>query len=122
MKTLPQIQITFHGVDHSDAIETHIHNKIRKLEQFADRITTCRVTIESPHKHAHKGKLYNVKIDLKLPGDEIIINRNSQLDHSHEDIYVAVRDSFNEAKRRLQDCLRRRREKSGLHHNLEHMP
>lgn len=120
MNTSSQTQITFHGVDHSDAVENRIRNKIIKLEQFAGRLTSCRVVVESPHKHGHKGKLYNIKIDLTLPGHEIVINRNSHMDHSHEDIYVAIRDSFREAKRRLQDCMRRRQIKSGLpHHNLQ---
>lgn len=117
-----QPQITFHGIEHSDAIENHIRNKVKKLEQFSDRITSCRVIIESVHSHGHKGKLYNVKVDLTLPGHEIVINRTSHLDHSHEDIYVAIRDSFREAKRRLQECMQRSRKKSGVHHNLEQMP
>ena len=120
MNISPQVQITFHGVDHSDAIENHIRQKIMKLEKFAGRITSCRVVVEAPHKHVHKGKLYDVKIDLTLPGHEIVVNRNAHLDHSHEDIYVAIRDAFKETKRRLQDCVRRDQEKSGIpHHNLQ---
>jgi len=120
MNTSTQIQITFHGVEHSDAVENHIRKKIIKLEKFAGRLTSCRVTVESPHKHDYKGRLYNIKIDLTLPGHEIVINRNSHMDHSHEDIYVAIRNSFRDAKRRLQDCMRRMQDKSGTpHHNLQ---
>lgn len=115
MTTSSPVQITFHGVDHSDAIESRIRKKIEKLEKLAGKIITCHVVVEVPHKHMHKGKLYSIKIDLSVPGDEIVVNRDSDKDHSHEDIYVAIRDSFNEAKRQLQDYLRRRQGKTKTH-------
>ncbi|MBC7908715.1 MAG: HPF/RaiA family ribosome-associated protein, partial [Rhodospirillaceae bacterium] len=37
------LQITFHGIDHSDAAEERVREKVAKLEQFFDRITSCRV-------------------------------------------------------------------------------
>ena len=119
MNSHPQTQITFHGIEHSDAVESEIRSKIAKLEKFSERITSCRIVVESPHKHRKKGRIYSIKIDLTIPGHEIVINRSSKLDHSHEDIYVAIRDSFREAKRKLQDYNRRRQEHSGLHHNLK---
>lgn len=112
------VQITFHGVDHSDAIENRIRQKITKLEQIAGHIVSCHVVVEVPHKHTHKGKLYNIKIDLTIPGHKIVVNRNSHLDHTHEDIYVAIRDSFNEAKRRLQDSMRRMQGNVKTHRNM----
>ena len=105
-----QVQISFHGVDHSDAVENEIRERIGKLEQFADRMIHCHVVVESPHKHGHKGRLYKVNIDLTLPGHEIVVNRGSDTDHSHEDVYVAIRDSFKEARRQLQDFTRRRQD------------
>ena len=111
------VQITFHGVDHSDAIEDRIRQKITKLEHIAGHIVSCHVIVEAPHKHVHKGVLYNIKIDLTVPGHKIVVNRNSDQDHSHEDIYVAIRDSFNEAKRRLQDSMNRMQGKVKTHRN-----
>lgn len=109
------IRISFHGVEHSDAIETRIREKIAKLEKFSSDIIRCHVIVETPHKHMHKGKLYSIKIDLTVPGHEIVVNRDSSLDQSHEDIYVAIRDSFNEVRRRLQDHMRRAQGKVKLH-------
>jgi ribosome-associated translation inhibitor RaiA len=43
-----------------------------------------------------------VRIDLKVPGKEIVVNR----DHD-EDIYVALRDAFDVARRQLEDHARR---------------
>ena len=103
------IQVTFHGLEPSPAIEARVRERAEKLAEFYDRIVSCRVVVEAPHHHHHKGRLYTVRIDLSVPGDEIVVNRNSDRDHSHEDVYVAIRDAFDAARRRLQDYVRRRR-------------
>ena len=92
------LQITICGIAPSEALESRIRSKAEKLEEFFDHITSCRVTVEEPHKHHHQGKQYNVRIDISVPGHEIVVNR----DH-HEDVYVALRDAFNAAKRQLED-------------------
>lgn len=103
------VQITFRGMDHSDAIETRLRAKVGGLERFARGITSCRVTVEVPHHHHHKGALYSVRIDLRLPKGEIVVNRENHHDHAHEDVYVAIRDAFDAAGRQLEDYVRRQR-------------
>lgn len=98
------LQITFHGIDRSAAIEAAIREKAAKLEQFHHRIMSCAVVVEVPGRHKQKGKEFVVRIDLKVPGGEIVVNH----DH-HEDVYVAVRDAFDAARRKLEDALRRQR-------------
>ena len=80
-----------------------------KLERFSDSIISCRVTVESPHKHQHKGVIYHITIDIRTPGDEIVVSRMPDDDHSHEDVYVAIRDAFKAAERQLKEHLRIRR-------------
>ena len=92
------LQITIRDVEHSAALETHIRDKANKLDEFFDHIMSCHVVVEMPHKHHHQGKQFNVRIDIGVPGDEIVVNR----DH-HEDVYVALRDAFDVAKRMLED-------------------
>ena len=92
------LKITIHGLDRSEALETHIRTKMDKLEKFFEHITSCHVVVELPHKHQNQGKLFNVRIDMNVPGNEIIVNR----DHA-EDVYVALRDAFNAARRQLED-------------------
>jgi cold shock CspA family protein/ribosome-associated translation inhibitor RaiA len=93
----------------SEAIETNIREKAAKLDDFYEKIMGCRVLVEAPHRHHRKGKLYHVRIDLTLPGGEIVIDREPSLHASHKDIYVAIRDAFDAARRKLQDFARRRR-------------
>ena len=96
------LQITIRDVEHSEALEAHIRGKVEKLEEFFKHITSCRVVVEVPHKHHHQGKQFNVRIDIGVPGSEIVVNR----DHA-EDIYVALRDAFDAAKRQLEDYARK---------------
>lgn len=98
------LQITSRDFDLTDAIKAEIMEKAIKLEKFYDRITRCRIVVETPHRHHHEGKLYNVHIYITLPGGELIIKREPD-----EDLYVAIRNSFNAAKRKLEDYSRRQR-------------
>lgn len=93
----------------SEAIERNIREKADKLESFCEKIMGCRVLVEAPHRHHRKGKLYHVRIDLTLPGGEIVINREPSRHAAHKDAYVAIRDAFVAARRKLQDFARRRR-------------
>jgi ribosomal subunit interface protein len=103
------IEIRFDNLDPSPAIETAVHDRAGKLEQFADHIVSCHVTIASPHKHHRQGRLYTVKVDVRLPGGELVVSREPSADHAHEDVYVALRDAFNATRRRLQDHVNIRR-------------
>ena len=96
------LQITIRDMETSEALETHIRDKAQKLDEFFTNIMSCRVVVEMPHKHHHQGKHFNVRIDIGVPGNEIVVNR----DHS-EDVYIALRDAFNAAKRQLEDYARK---------------
>ncbi len=101
------VQVTFRNMDSSAAVEANVREKAAKLERYFDRIVSCRVVVESPHRRHHKGKLYHVRIDLGVPGKEIVVNHSGPKNHAHEDVYVAVRDAFNAAARQLEDHARK---------------
>jgi cold shock CspA family protein len=96
-------------MESSPAIEDRINKKVDDLARFSEDIIGCRVTVDAPHRHQHKGKIYSVRIDLRVRDGEIVINRNSDHNHAHEDLYVAIRDAFAAADRKLEDHVRRRR-------------
>ncbi|OYY80982.1 MAG: RNA polymerase subunit sigma-54 [Hydrogenophilales bacterium 17-64-11] len=95
------LQITFRDMPHSDALDTHIRDKAHKLEQIFADIVSCRVVVEQPARHQQQGKPFNVRIDLGVPGSEIVVDRQQ-----NEDVYVALRDAFDAAKRQLEDYAR----------------
>ena len=103
------LEITFRNVKASEALEADIRAKAEKLDLFYDRVMACRVVVEAPHKHHHKGNVYHVRIDLTVPDGELVVSRDGGQDHAHEDPYVTVRDAFDAARRQLQDYIDRRR-------------
>lgn len=98
------LQVTLKDMPQSDAVESRIREKTEKLSRFYDRIMSCRVVVETPQRHQHQGKLYSVRIDLTVPGAELVANRAQD-----EDVYVAIRDAFVAITRQLEDFARRQR-------------
>jgi hypothetical protein len=123
--TLP-LQISFRNMRHSAEVEDSVRAEAAKLETFYHRIIGCHVAIELPHRHHKKGKPLHVRIDLNLPGKEIVIKREpvanrrisangaGSLSHArakspHVDLQLVIHDAFKAAGRRVQDFARRRR-------------
>ena len=92
----------------STALEALIRRKAAWLERFHDRIVSCHVTVEAPHRHHHRGRQYIAHIRLTVPGGEIVVSHDAR-GKGHEDPYVAVRDAFDAARRQLEDFARVRR-------------
>lgn len=105
MQTAPQI--TFHGLEPSDALRELIEERMTMLERQHPRVTTCRVTVERPHHRHVKGDHWQVKVLVAVPGDEIVITREREIGERHTDPSAAVRDAFDAARRRLQDHARK---------------
>lgn len=103
------LEIRFQNTDPSPAVESAIRERVAKLEKFAPDIVSCRVTVEAPHRHRKQGKRYRVSVDVRLPGGEVVANRDPSGDQSHEDVFVALRDAFDAVRRQLQDYVRKRR-------------
>ncbi len=119
------LQITFRNVKSSQIVQQWIHEEAAKLDAFYPRIMGCRVAIEMPHQHHRRGSVYHVRIDLTLPGGEVVIKRQPTLaprarqvgeahrrkrlevETPHKNLRLAIDDAFKAAGRRLQDYARR---------------
>ncbi len=101
------LQIAFHGLDHSDAVEARVREKVEKLGQYSDLITSCRVVIEVHHKNVsnlhRKGEPYHITITCKVPGDDLVVRRDPKEPKAHEDINIALRDAFATMERRVKE-------------------
>lgn len=120
------VQITWRDMAPSPAVEAKIREEATKLEEFYDRITSCRVMIEIPHRYQNGEYQFHIRIDLTVPGAEIVANHEPTLHSSlqrmgseerakaqglstpHKDVYVAIRDAFKTARRKLQVYAHRR--------------
>lgn len=114
------LQISFHGIDHSDALEARIREWGDKLERVYDRIERIEVAVEEPHHRHQKGNRFHVRVLVRVPGQDVVVGKDPGRDESHEDPYVAVRDAFRAARRRLEDHARKLRVEVKKHRAPEH--
>jgi cold shock CspA family protein len=126
--TLIPTQVTFRGLAHSDALESDILERVAKLEQVHSGIVRCRVLVELPHRHRRDGRHFHVRIELTAPGgDPIVVShepslhgglkhgdedghrKKTEIENVHRYAFVAIREAFDTARRRLEDFARERR-------------
>jgi ribosome-associated translation inhibitor RaiA len=98
------LQISFHDMPVSPALETLIREKAGKLEQFHPNMTGCRVVVDKPHHHSQQGEAFSVTIEVSVPGANLVVNHVR-----NEDANVAVRDAFLAARRQVEDHIGRQR-------------
>ena len=103
------LQISFRGMQRSEEIVALIEERSERLEQFADHVMSCRVVVEPAGKHHREGNHYRVRLDVKLPGREIVATREPDAHVAYEDLHLAVRDAFDAARRQIEDFVRIRR-------------
>ncbi|MFQ5533254.1 MAG: HPF/RaiA family ribosome-associated protein [Sphingomonadales bacterium] len=103
-------QLVFQDFPPSPAVESRIKDEVSRFDRYSDWITNCRVVICEPHRSQHKGRLFEAHIYLPLvDGGEIVVNKSENQNHAHEDVYVAIRDSFQAALRQLRVHIRKKR-------------
>lgn len=113
------LQITFRDFPPPVLAEERIRERVDRLARLHPRITACRIVAEAPHRHRLKGTLYRMRIDLTLPGGELVVNRDPREKAAHEDFFVAMRDAFNAMEQKLRAFSRRRKGRIKLHQAAE---
>lgn len=103
-KDMSEPQITYRGMQHSPAMDARIRELTSKLEELHPRITSCHVVVDETDRHKTKGNLFEVRVDIHVPGKEIVATR-----HSHEDAYVAITHAFDVVTRQLEVAIQRQR-------------
>ena len=96
------LEIHFHGIEKSDAVEQRVREKVGKLAKHFDRITRCRVVLEAPHRSPQKPKVYQIKIELGMPGRRpVVVCHEREGSHASEELGLALRDAFEAALRKV---------------------
>jgi ribosome-associated translation inhibitor RaiA len=117
----PPVQIAYGAVNQSDALDALIEKEGAKLHRFFDRIVSCRVVIDKPHRHHLRGAPLYVRIEIGVPGEELVVSHTPEARHTlaedgsaqiekaseedpvYRDAPLAIRDAFRKARRLLQD-------------------
>jgi cold shock CspA family protein/ribosome-associated translation inhibitor RaiA len=118
-----QVQVTFRNME-DDGLEEYVREQAVKLERYYPRISSCRVVIEMRGRH-EKSNLYHVRIDLGVPGGELLVKHEPSIHRSdktvtkrtkstevgvlHKKPQRAILDAFAEMRRQLQDYARKQR-------------
>lgn len=104
------LEISARNVHISEGTEQLIREKAEKLDRLYDKIIGCRVKVDIPHRSQRSGMLYNVRVDITVPGSEIIVKREPD-----EDLHVAIVSSFDTAQRRLKEHAEKQRGEVKFH-------
>ena len=91
------VQITFRDIPASPAITAYVEKRAAKLETLFQRMVNCHVVVEEPHRHNRQGKKFHVRIDMLVPGKELVVSKTP--DDSKEDLYAAPPHAFSRLKK-----------------------
>ncbi len=100
------LEIAFHGLQSSPALEIVIRQEVDKLERYRKDFASCRVTVEASDGKGLPDHHVSVRIQLALPGRNLEISHDPHhgKDHrAHPDAHSAVQDAFRVAERQVQD-------------------
>lgn len=114
------LQITFRNFSRSAAVEEKIRERAARLERYFADIVSCHVVVELLHRHHRQGNHFQVRIDLKVPGSELVASREPDQRPAYTDVFVAIRDAFDAMDRLLEEYVRRMRRQVKAHETPAH--
>lgn len=104
------LELSFRNVRKTPDVEELIERKVKKLEEFCDYISSCRVAVERPHQHEESGNPYRVRLDLRVPpGHEIIVDEDPMKHQLNEELRTVINSAFEAAERQLKEVVERQR-------------
>jgi cold shock CspA family protein len=126
--TLIPVQVTFRGLAPSPTLEAVVRERVAWLEQFYRGIVRCHVVVEIRHSRRHHGRHVKTRIELTASGTDPIVvshepslhgrlkdlgetthHKDADIDSVHRYASVAIREAFDDARRRLEDVAREQR-------------
>ncbi len=113
-------EIAFRNVEPTEELSTGLRAEIERLDAFYDEIMSCRVVVEIPHPRRRSGNIYSVRIDVTVPGSELVVSRETPEYGRHEDLWATITNSFGEMVRQLEDYVRRKRGQVKAHQPQPH--
>lgn len=109
------VEIHFHGIEKSEAVEERVRWKVAKLARHFDRMTSCRVVLEAPHRSPAKAKAFQIKIEIGVPRQRaIVVSHEREGSHAQEELLLALRDAFEAALRKVDGVATRISERGRL--------
>jgi cold shock CspA family protein/ribosome-associated translation inhibitor RaiA len=98
------LEVRSDGIPVVEPLNAEIRSRAARLEEFYHAIVSCRVTLHQPPGHSQKGAPFEVDINLHVPGEQLVVNRQR-----NPELSLAVGSAFDAMERKLEDYVRRSR-------------
>ncbi|MGF1497016.1 MAG: HPF/RaiA family ribosome-associated protein [Elainellaceae cyanobacterium] len=114
------LQVSYRGVEKTDALDALIQEKVDKLEDACSQLNSCRVSIEKAHVHPDSGSPYRVRIDMTVPpSHELAAVKSPGEATQYVPLEAVIREAFDAARRQLVEINRREQEEVKRHPDQE---
>lgn len=114
------LEVTFRNLDKTPALEALIEEKVAKLEEVCDHISSCRVAVEKIHTNPDHGSPFRVRLDMTVPpGHELAVTKNPGESTQYTPLDAVVRSAFEAARRQLVKLVDRQQNRTKSHPDQE---
>lgn len=100
------LTLIFRNIERSELLVSMIEAKCRKLERFYPQIISTHVMVELPHRHHRHGNFFDVKVEVTVPGQRLVISHSPGQGEKHQALDKTLKDTFQAMSRRIEDYAR----------------
>ena len=101
------LELAFKHVEPTDEIKALVQEKVDHLDRIYDGIISCHVHIRAPNQSQQSGDLYEVTVEVRIPGKDLVVHRHQNDQPEREHLKVAIRDAFDAMQRQLKSASRK---------------
>lgn len=95
------LDLCFQNMPEIKSIRRHVEREVDKLNKTFIGIEKCKVIIELPYHHRYPGNIYNLKIELTIPEDKLIVTRSPSVRGDESNLFNIIHEAFDEMYRML---------------------
>ena len=96
-------QITFHGIKRSSWVQDYVAERLRKLDRYAEGITSSHVTLAREQSKHHKGNRYSVMVEVRIPPHhDLAVKKQKEIRHIQDELPALINLAFGAIERQLK--------------------
>lgn len=116
------LELTFRGVDHTEDRESLVREKVAKLEEVCDTITTCQVIVERDHESKQSGNPLQMRVTLHVPRHrDVVVSRELTVDEAVDPFPSLAAEVFESVRRQLSDIREQQRGQVKADVGIDHL-
>jgi ribosome-associated translation inhibitor RaiA len=105
-----QPEIIFKDVSRSSWVEDYVAERLQRLDKFARGITSCRVTLAQEQASQHKGNLYSVLVEARVPPNhDLAVKKEREVVEMQTQLPALINTAFGAIERQLKKTAQLRR-------------